>query len=162
MTSAEKRIKRVAELAAPEHWLAVLVTVRGNGEPSTSVVNAGALAHPVTGQTVFAFVSRGNTAKLDNLRRNPRGTLVFRSGWEWISVSGPVVLAGPDDEMAGFAAARLPQLLRDIYHAAGGVHRDLGEYDRAMMADRRTAALLTPARFSTNPPGTEHKEPKEI
>jgi PPOX class probable F420-dependent enzyme len=157
----DEGVKRIAELAAPERWLAVLVTMRGNGEPSTSVVNAGIVAHPVTGKTVIAFVSRGNTAKLVNLRRTPRATLVFRSGWEWISVSGTVELAGPDDELVGLKPANLPSLLRDIYHAAGGVHPDLGEYDRAMAADRRTAVLLTPARFATNPPGTEHQEPKE-
>jgi PPOX class probable F420-dependent enzyme len=161
MTSTGQGLDRVAELAAPERWLAVLVTVRANGQPSTSVVNAGILAHPVTGETVIAFVSRGNTAKLANLRHNPHATLVFRSGWEWISASGPAALAGPDDELAGFDAAGLPQLLRDIYHAAGGAHPDLGEYDRVMLADRRTAVLLTPARFAANPPGTEHKEPEE-
>jgi hypothetical protein len=28
-----------------------------------------------------------------------------------------------------------------------------------MTADRRTAVLLTPERFTTNPPGAEHVEP---
>ncbi|MGH3116039.1 MAG: hypothetical protein ACRDQD_02360 [Nocardioidaceae bacterium] len=63
MTSNEAELRRVAELAAPEHWRAVLVTMRANGEPSTSVVNAGIVAHPVTGETVIGVVSRGNTAK---------------------------------------------------------------------------------------------------
>jgi hypothetical protein len=52
------------------------------------------------------------------------------------------------------------QLVRHIYAAAGGVHPDLAEYDRAMVADRRAAVLLTPARFTTNPPGTDHEEPE--
>ena len=30
-----------------------------------------------------------------------------------------------------------------------------------MAADRRTAVLLTPERFTTNPPGTEHVEPTD-
>ena len=47
----------------------------------------------------------------------------------------------------------------DIYTAAGGSHPDLAEYDRVMTADRRTAVLLTPERFTTNPPGAEHVEP---
>lgn len=140
---------------AAEHWLAVLVTLRADGQPSTSVVNAGVLPHPVTGADTVAFVARGATAKLANLRRDPRATLVFRSGWEWVAVRGPVELVGPDDELPG---VDLPVLLRDIYHAAGGNHDDLDVYDREMAADRRTAVLLAPDRFTSNPPGTEHEE----
>jgi len=147
----------VRRYGAPEHWLAVLVTQRRDGQPSTSVINAGVLPHPVTGAPTVAFVARGATAKLANLRRNPSATLVFRADWEWVAVRGPVELAGPDDELSGLAD--LPALLRDVYHAAGGRHPDLDEYDREMAADRRTAVLLRPDSFATNPPGTEHKEP---
>jgi PPOX class probable F420-dependent enzyme len=157
--TAEDGLRVVAELAAAERWLAVLVTKRPNGEPGVSLVNAGILAHPVTGETVIAFVSRGKTAKLTNLRKNPKATLVFRSGWEWISVTGPVELAGPDDQLAGLGDEELRLLLRDIYVAAGGNHPDLDDYDRVMREDRRTAVLLTPARFTSNPPGTDHEEP---
>jgi len=147
----------VRRYGAPEQWLAVLVTQRPDGRPSTSVVNAGVLPHPVTGAPTVAFVARGATAKLANLRRNPSATLVFRAGWEWVAVRGPVELAGPDDELPGLAD--LPALLRDVYHAAGGHHPDLDEYDREMAADRRTAVLLRPDSFTSNPPGTEHQEP---
>ncbi|NUT99073.1 MAG: pyridoxamine 5'-phosphate oxidase [Saccharothrix sp.] len=157
--TAEDGLRIVAELAGAERWLAVLVTTKPNGEPGVSLVNAGILAHPVTGETVIAFVSRGKTAKLANLRENPKATLVFRSGWEWISVTGPVELAGPDDRLAGIGDEELRLLLRDIYAAAGGDHPDLDEYDRVMREDRRTAVLLTPARFTSNPPGTDHEEP---
>lgn len=159
MITAEDGLRIVAELAGAERWLAVLVTTKPNGEPGVSLVNAGILAHPVTGETVIAFVSRGKTAKLANLRENPKATLVFRSGWEWISVTGPVELAGPDDRLAGIGDEELRLLLRDIYAAAGGDHPDLDEYDRVMREDRRTAVLLTPARFTSNPPGTDHEEP---
>jgi len=98
------------------------------------------------------------TAKLVNLRANPKATLVFRSGWEWLGVTGPVALAGPDDPLSGLPPNRLPSLLREIYLAAGGNHPDLDAYDLAMATERRTAALLTPQRFTTNPPGTEHEE----
>jgi PPOX class probable F420-dependent enzyme len=144
-------LARVAELAAPENWLAVLVTIRPSGTPSVSVVNAGIVADPVTGEQVVAFVAIGDTAKLGNLRRNPHATLVFRSTWEWVAVHGTARIAGPDDPLPGLAPAAVPQLLRDIYHAAGGTHPDLDEYDRQMVADRRAAVLLTPQRFSTNP-----------
>lgn len=153
-------LRQVEELAAAERYLAVLVTPRDDRDPSVCIVNVGIMAHPVTGESVLAFVSRGGTAKLANLRRSPRAQLVFRSGWEWIGVTGAVELVGPDDQLDGFPASEHAQLLRDIYHAAGGEHSDLEEYDRVMVAERRTAVLLRPTRFSSNPSGTDHEEPQ--
>ena len=91
-TSPEHRegLQLVARLGGAEHGLAVVVTQRRDGEPSPSVVNAGVLPHPLTGDPVVAFVAVGGTAKLANLRRHPRATLVFRAGWEWVAVAGPV------------------------------------------------------------------------
>lgn len=157
-TTLRQGLDLVREYGSADRWLAVLVTSRPDGQPSTSVVNAGVLGHPVTGEHVVAFVARGATAKLANLRADPHATLVFRAGWEWVSVRGPVELAGPDDPLPGLPADDLPQVLREIYLAAGGDHDDLDTYDRVMAAERRTAVLVTPARFATNPPGTEHQE----
>jgi len=144
-------LQLVARLGGADHGLAVVVTRRGDGEPSTSVVNAGVLPHPLSGEPVVGFVAVGGTAKLLNLRRHPRATLVFRAGWEWVAVAGPVDLAGPDDPLPGLDAGAVPRLLRDIFHAAGGTHDDLDEYDRVMAAQRRAAVLVRPERFSTNP-----------
>ncbi|MEV5965920.1 pyridoxamine 5'-phosphate oxidase [Kribbella sp. NPDC051952] len=151
-------LDRISELGRQDNWLAVLITRRRSGEPAASVVNAGVLDHPLTGEPVVALVSRGNTAKLANLRRDPQATLVFRAGWQWIGVSGPVELAGPDDALPGIDAEQLRVLLRDIYHAAGGNHSDLEEYDREMVADRRTAIFVKPEHFTGNPVGAEHVE----
>lgn len=148
MVSLDDGLRRVAELAAKEQWLAIQVTTRADGTPASALVNAGIIDHPVTGARVLAVVSQGGTAKLRRLRKRPWTSLVFRSGWDWVAVSGPTELAGPDDELPGFDPVRLPQLLRDIYHAAGGHHPDLDEYDRVMVADRRAAVLVTPERFS--------------
>ena len=142
-------LRRVTELGSRDNWLAVLVTLRANGKPSVSVVNAGVLPHPVTGEPVVALVSMGGTAKLANLRRTGEATLVVRAGWEWISVSGPTEIAGPDDELPG--VTDVPRVLRDVFHAAGGKHDDLEEYDRVMARDRRAAVFVTPTRFATNP-----------
>jgi PPOX class probable F420-dependent enzyme len=144
-------LERIKELGRQDYWLAVAITQRRSGEPAASVVNAGVLDHPVTGEPVVAFVARGRTAKLTHLRREPRATLVFRAGWQWIGVSGQVELAGPDDPLPGVDAERLRVLLREIYQAAGGVHPDLDEYDREMIADRRTAVLIKPERFTNTP-----------
>jgi PPOX class probable F420-dependent enzyme len=158
MLGLDEGLRLVREHGGAERWLAVLVTRRADADPAVSVVNAGVLAHPVTGAPTVALVARGGTAKLANLRRTPTATLVFRAGWEWVAVSGPAQLAGPDDPLPGLDPAALPQLLRDVYVAAGGVHDDLRTYDAVMAAERRTAVLVTPRRFTTNPPGTEHLE----
>ncbi|WP_328997168.1 hypothetical protein OHA18_22165 [Kribbella sp. NBC_00709] len=151
-------LERINELGQRDHFLAVAITQRRSGEPAASVVNAGVLDHPLTGERVVAFVARGRTAKLTHLRRTPQATLVFRAGWEWMGVSGSVELAGPDDPLPGIDAERLRVLLRDIYAAAGGGHPDLDEYDREMVADRRTAVLIRPEQFTNNPAGADHQE----
>jgi PPOX class probable F420-dependent enzyme len=147
-----------SQYGAAEHWLAVLTTIRPDGEPSISVVNAAPIVHPVTDEAVLAFVARGGTAKIENLRQRPRAALTFRHGWDWIAVHGATELVGPDHPLTGVPLEAMRQLLRDIYAAAGGQHTDLAEYDRVMAAERRTAALLRPTRFATNPAGTEHQE----
>ncbi|HTZ45038.1 MAG TPA: TIGR03618 family F420-dependent PPOX class oxidoreductase [Jatrophihabitans sp.] len=144
-------LDRVRELARKEDWLAILVTRRPDGQSSVSLVNVGIVEHPGTGRQVLGLVSRGNTAKLRNLRADPGATLIFRSGWDWVSVNGTAEIAGPDDPHPHVPAAELPALLRGIYAAAGGTHSDLAEYDREMVADRRAAVLVTPRRFTSNP-----------
>ena len=151
MTTIDEGLAAIRTLAPAESWLAVLVTTRPDGEPAVSLVNAGILPHPRTGDPVVALVSRGRTAKLRNLRATPRATLVFRSGWQWVGVSGLAELAGPDDPGLGLDAEGLRLLLRDIYTAAGGKHPDFAEYDREMVADRRAAVLVTPSRIHGNP-----------
>ena len=113
--------------------------------------NASVLAHPVSGDPVVGLVVQGGTRKHANLRRRPRATIVFRVGWEWVAVDGPVDLAGPDDALVGLDAGRVPQVLRDVFSAAGGTHDDWDEYDRVMAAERRLAVLVTPERVYSNP-----------
>lgn len=156
--STDAGLDLVRRLGAADRWLAVLITASANGEPAPSVVNAGVLAHPVEGHPVVACVARGATAKLTNLRRHPRATLVFRAGWDWVAVRGPVELAGPDDPLPGIDSEGLRLLLRDIYTAAGGSHDDLTAYDQAMAREHRTAVLVEPHRFTVNPAGTAHQE----
>jgi hypothetical protein len=95
--------------------------------------------------------------KLDNLRQRPIATLVVRAGWEWISVTGEVTIVEP---LEGESRSRYRDLARAIFHAAGGVHRDLDVYDAVMLAEGRCPVLVRPDRFSTNPPGAEHRDPE--
>ena len=143
-------IDDVRRLVGAEHGLAVVCTAHADGTVQASVVNAGVLDHPVTATPALAFVARGGTRKLAHLRRDPRATIVLRSGWEWVAVEGTVDLAGPDDPLAGFAADALPQLLRDVFRAAGGTHDDWDTYDTVMAEEHRTAVLVRPDRVYSN------------
>jgi len=116
-------------LGRPERGLAVVSTLRADGTIQSSLVNAGAMAHPQTGDQVLAFVTNGKV-KLANLRVRPQLTATFRNGWQWASVEGRAELIGPDDPSDGFDAERLRLLLRAIFVAAGGTHDDWDEYDR--------------------------------
>lgn len=141
----------VRRLVAGEHGLAIVSTTREDGSVHSSLVNAGVLAdNPLGGGPVVATVIRGAALKLAHFRRTGTATLTFRVGWQWVSVDGPVTLIGPDDTVEGFAPARLPGLLRDIFTAAGGTHDDWAEYDRVMAAERRVAVLVAPTRIIGN------------
>lgn len=59
-----------------ERLLAVVSTVRPDGSAQSSVVNAGALPHPDTGQEVVGLVTYGR-AKLRNLRARRRAVVLI-------------------------------------------------------------------------------------
>lgn len=140
----------VRRLVVAEHGLAVVATTRDDGSVHTSVVNAGVLDHPVTGDPVVGLVAAGSALKLRLLRRAGRASVTFRVGWQWAAVEGSVQLIGPDDGVDGFPPQDLPRLLRDVFSAAGGTHDDWDEFDRVMAAERRVAVLVQPARISSN------------
>src|SRR5262249_16083348 len=128
-----------------DKFLAVVSTLRADGTIQSSVVNAGVLADPVSGQSVIGFVTNGR-AKLTNLRARPQVTVTFRAGWQWAAVEGTGRIVGPDDPSAGVDAERLSLLRREVFTAAGGTHEDWAEYDRVMERERRAAVLVTPGR----------------
>src|ERR1051325_5508649 len=105
----------VRRVAAADHNGAVVATTRRDGSVQATIVTAGVMEHPQGGQPTVAFVARGGTVKLRNLRRDPRMTVVFRAGREWVTIEGRVSLIGPDDLGQGFAASAVPQLLRDVF-----------------------------------------------
>ena len=138
-------------LIAGDHGPVVVSTLRDDGTINSSVVNAGVLPHPITGQAVVGMVLRGGTRKLDHLRKRPYANVVVRAGWQWAAAEGRTELAGPDDPMPGIDAERLRLLLREIFTAAGGTHEDFGTYDRVMREERRAAVFLHPDRVYSNP-----------
>jgi PPOX class probable F420-dependent enzyme len=144
-------IEDFRKLVAGEHGLVVVSTLREDDTIASSVVNAGVLAHPVTGETVVGMVFRGGIRKLRHLRERPRATVAIRVGWQWATVEGRVDLIGPEDTFPGIDAERLRLLLREVFTAAGGTHEDFDEYDRVMKAESRTAVLVHPEKVYSNP-----------
>ena len=144
-------IDDVRRLVTLDHGLASVTTVRRTGTIQATVVNAGVITHPVSGDDACGFVARGGTLKLTHLRERPVVTLLWRAGWAWVTVEGTAELCGPDDPLKGVDDDGRRRLLRDIYEAAGGEHEDWAEYDRVMAAERRTAVLVIPRRIYRNP-----------
>ncbi len=140
-----------AELISLDQGLCVFSTLRGDGSVQASVVNAGVLAHPLTGVRVVGLVATGGAHKLHNLRADPRATIVARAGWQWATVEGTAEIIGPDDPHPAVDDQALKSLLRNIFQAAGGTHDDWDTYDRVMAEERRAAVLLAPHRTYTNP-----------
>jgi hypothetical protein len=86
-------LARFARLVPHDHGLSVVVTMRADHTPQASVVNAGVLPHPVSGDEVVAFVAMGGSLKLPHLRADPATAVTIRSGWQWTTVEGRAQLA---------------------------------------------------------------------
>lgn len=143
-------LDEAATLAADESGLAVVATLRGDGTIQSSLVNAGVVDHPSTGERVLAYVTYGRV-KLGNLRSRPQTAVTFRKGWQWATVEGRAELVGPDDPQPWLPDAdRLRLLLREVFAAAGGSHDDWDAYDRVMLEQRRTVVLVAPTRVYSN------------
>ncbi len=73
---------------------------------------------------------------------------MFKDGWEWAAVSGPVRLVGPDDGQT--PGLDVPGTIRSVFVAAGGSHEDWDEFDRVMAAERRCAVFVRADAISSN------------
>jgi PPOX class probable F420-dependent enzyme len=142
-------LDEAAALGLTEQGLAVVSTLRADSTIQSSLVNAGAMPHPISGVPVLAFVTYGKV-KLANLRERPQISTTFRSGWKWATVEGRAELIGPNDAHPGVDAERLRLMLREVFTAAGGTHDNWDEYDRTMLEQGRTAVLIEPTRIYSN------------
>jgi hypothetical protein len=70
----EEGLRLVRAFGSAERWLAVLVTVRPDGRPSVSLVNAGILPHPVDGSVTG---SHPDLAEYDRVMAAERRAAVF-------------------------------------------------------------------------------------
>jgi hypothetical protein len=72
-------LHQAAALSSDEQGLVVLSTLRAKGTIQSSLVNAGVLPHPATGETVLAVVAVGpvklRTCGLDPRSRPPSATV---------------------------------------------------------------------------------------
>ena len=127
-----------------------MATTRPDGSVHSSLVDAGVLDDPVPGRPVVGLVVRGDARKLQLFRSSRRASVTFQSGWQWVSVEGPLRIAGPDDQLAGVAPNALPGLLRSVFRSAGGTHEDWDTFDRVMAEEQRTAVLIEPHRVLSN------------
>ena len=138
----------VDRLAAADRHLAVFTVARPGGTVHASVVSAGIIVDPVDGSPGVAAVVGGGSRKLGLVRAVGRATLVFKDGWEWAAVSGPVRLVGPDD--GSDLGLDVPETIRSVFKAAGGSHEDWAEFDRVMAEERRCAVFVRADAISSN------------
>ena len=134
-----------------ETGLVTVSTTQVDGKVLSSVVNCGMIEHPLTGATCVAFVSGSRAARLKHIDRGSQVTITARRGWAWSSVTGPADLIRPEQVPESIDKEQMRLLLREVFHAAGGVHDDLEEYDRAMAQERRVVVCVTPERVLGNP-----------
>lgn len=136
-------------LAVADDHLAVCTTTRPDGSVHASVVSAGVINDPVDGAPGVGFVAGGNSRKLELLRTSKKCTLVFKSGFQWVAVSGSIRLVGPCDGLEFDLDAA--QTIRSVFKAAGGSHEDWGDFDRVMAAECRCAVFVRADIVVSNP-----------
>jgi PPOX class probable F420-dependent enzyme len=119
---------------------AVVNTLGAGGGIQSSIVVCGAY------DDYMAFVSvRGRSAKIRNLRQNPRCTVVATSAdWRnYVVVEGEARLF----DSTNTPAEELRQKLREVFKVCGdGTHSDWDEYDRAMRQQEAVVVLVTTER----------------
>ena len=122
-----------------QHHRGVVTTHRRSGPAQMSILTSGPF------QDGAGFVVRGNTAKLANLKRDPRCTvLTVSSEWRsYVVIDGTAELHTWDNT----DPQELRLLLREVYKAAGGDHPDYEEFDRVMREERRAAVVVKPGNI---------------
>ena len=119
---------------------AVISTYQKTGGMQSSIVVCGAYQ----GQGAFVSV-HGSSAKVRNLRRDPRCTmLAVTSDWRsYVVVEGQATLK----DARNTDAEELRVLLREVFRACGDQeHPDWEEYDQAMVKQDAVVLLVSPDR----------------
>lgn len=116
---------------------AVLTTFRRDDTAQMSIVTCGLYGEGV------AFTTAQNLAKVANLRRDARCSILVsqHNWWGYVVLQGTAQVHSPDNTDPD----ELRLMLRDVYRsAAGKVHPDWEDYDRAMVAEGRPVVVVSP------------------
>ena len=128
----------VREYLARNHN-AVVTTFRRSGAAQLSIVVVGPYGEGA------AFTTTEDRAKLANLRRDPRCSLLVSqdSWWGFVVLEGKARIMSADNT----DPEELRQAFRDVYRSISGEHPDWEEYDRAMVDDRRAIIIVVPEQI---------------
>ena len=118
------------------HHSGVVTTYKRSGACQMSILACGSFRGGA------AFVARSNTAKIANLKRDSRCTvLTLNPNWSsYVVVEGVAEVHGWDNT----EHEELRMMLREAFHACGGGHSNLEEYDRVMREQRRAVVIVRP------------------
>tara|TARA_B100000809_G_C14896918_1_gene444767 strand:+ start:364 stop:783 length:420 start_codon:yes stop_codon:yes gene_type:complete len=129
-------LSELARKFIAEHHKAVLSTFRRNGMAQLSVIVVGPFENGA------AFTTTADRAKLPNLRRDPRCSLLVSqdSWWGFLVLEGKARIMSSDNT----DPETLKMALRDIYRSIAGKHPNWPEYDQAMVEEKRSAVVVIP------------------
>jgi PPOX class probable F420-dependent enzyme len=116
---------------------ATIATLRRSGIPQLSVVTY-AWYPDEDGRALVRVSTTDGRAKVANLRRDPRASLLVERGWAYAAVEGRVELSPVSTDPHDETVEELVRLYRD----ANGEHPDWDDYRRAMVTDRRLVVRL--------------------
>ena len=141
--------ERHAEFVAERH-LGSLATIKGDGRPQLS--NVSYTFDPRT--AVVRMSLTDDRAKVANLRRDPRASMLVQSddGWRYVVVEGEMTLTAPARTPDDPTVEELVEVFRAI---TGKEHPDWEEYRQAMVDDRRlVGSLLVSHSYGLLPPAS--------
>jgi PPOX class probable F420-dependent enzyme len=123
------------EFVRPRHQ-GVLLTRRADGWPQASLVTLG-----LTGAGEVVVSSYPERAKVHNLRRDPRASMVVlsdRFGDEWVQLDGRAEVLDLPEALDG---------LVEYFRVVGGEHPDWDEYRDAMLRQGKCLIRLAVERW---------------
>lgn len=123
---------------AESNHRAILTTRRRDDGVQSSPVITAALDGRI------AISSRAPLAKVRNLRRDPRASIVITTDaffGPWVQLDGTATIRDQSDP------ATLDRLV-ELYRAIAGEHPDWGDYRRSMQVEERVVIEITPERVS--------------
>ncbi|MEP4651192.1 MAG: PPOX class F420-dependent oxidoreductase, partial [Ilumatobacter sp.] len=143
-TNRDVSREELDEFIRPRHH-GVLLTRRSDGWPQSSLVSmgldesSGAVGDTDGGRIVVS--SYPERAKVHNLRRDPRASMVVQSDdWngEWVQVDGTAEVIDLPDALDG---------LCEYFRVISGEHPDWDEYRAAMTAQGKCLIRITIERW---------------